>query len=280
MKFLYLLCFLSIFHIIHPLDLGGIKFAINEKMAGDLLYHFYPTIMTKYKKYHLPNIGLERGVNLRELYFYLTEFYLNKCKFKFTEKGININIEGIKAYIVGVAHINKILEKDRDVRADINELGLNANLIVYSKKDEKNKLVPYAEFTETPKLTLDFEIDIENILWLVDGALESSLEKNLKESIYNNLDQYCNMILKAGLDLAKNYTVIPIDEPKGLYIDYSLVDIKMRKGFLEINSFAFLFNKNKPETMKPKRIPFTILPPITSIDNPNQLFISEYSLNS
>ena len=88
------------------------------------------------------------------------------------------------------------------------------------------------------------------------------------------------MILKAGLDLAKNYTVIPIDEPKGLYIDYSLVDIKMRKGFLEINSFAFLFNKNKPETMKPKRIPFTILPPITSIDNPNQLFISEYSLNS
>ena len=204
MKFLYLLCFLSIFHIIHPLDLGGIKFAINEKMAGDLLYYFYPTIMTKYKKYHLPNIGLERGVNLRELYFYLTEFYLNKCKFKFTEKGININIEGIKAYIVGVAHINKILEKDRDVRADINELGLNANLIVYSKKDEKNKLVPYAEFTETPKLTLDFEIDIENILWLVDGALESSLEKNLKESIYNNLDQYCNMILKAGLDLTKN----------------------------------------------------------------------------
>ena len=141
-------------------------------------------------------------------------------------------------------------------------------------------MVPYAEFTETPKLTLDFEIDIENTLWLVDEALESSLEKNLKESIYNNLDQYCNMILKAGLDLAKNYTVIPIDEPKGLYIDYSLVDIKMRKGFLEINSYAFLFNKNKPETMKPKRIPFTILPPITSIDNPNQLFISEYSLNS
>ncbi len=280
MKFLYLLCFLSIFHIIHPLDLGGIKFAINEKMAGDLLYHFYPTIMTKYKKYHLPNIGLERGVNLRELYFYLTEFDLNKCNFKFTEKGININIEGIKAYIVGVAHINKILEKDRDVRADINEFGLNANLIVHSKKDEKNKLVPYAEFTETPKLTLDFEIDIENTLWLVDEALESSLEKNLKESIYNNLDQYCNMILKAGLDLAKNYTVMPIDEPKGLYIDYSLVDIKMRKGFLEINSYAFLFNKNKPETMKPKRIPFTILPPITSIDNPNQLFISEYSLNS
>ena len=52
-------------------------------------------------------------------------------------------------------------------------------------------MVPYAEFTETPKLTLDFEIDIENTLWLVDEALESSLEKNLKESIYNNLDQYC-----------------------------------------------------------------------------------------
>ena len=138
MKLLYLIYFLSIFHIIHPLDLGGIKFAISEKMAGDLLYHFYPTIMTKYKKYHLPNIGLERGVNLRELYFYLTEFDLNKCYIKFTEKGININIGGIKAYIAGVAHINKIIETDKDVRGDINELGLNANLIVYSKKDEKN----------------------------------------------------------------------------------------------------------------------------------------------
>ena len=191
MKLLYLIYFLSIFHIIHPLDLGGIKFAISEKMTGDLLYHFYPTIMSKYSKYPLPNIRVERGVNVRELYFYLTEFDLNKCYIKFTEKGININIGGIKAYIAGVAHINKIIETDKDVRGDINELGLNANLIVYSKKDENNKLVPYAEFTETPKLTLDFEIDIENTLWLVDEALESSLEKNLKESIYNNLDQYC-----------------------------------------------------------------------------------------
>ena len=141
-------------------------------------------------------------------------------------------------------------------------------------------MVPYAEFTETPKLTLDFEIDIENTLWLVDEAIEPMLESELEDAINSAFPEKSNELLNDALEIAKNYTVMPIDEPKGLYIDYSLVDIKMRKGFLEINSYAFLFNKNKPETMKPKRIPFTILPPITSIDNPNQLFISEYSLNS
>ena len=32
--------------------------------------------------------------------------------------------------------------------------------------------------------------------------------------------------------------------------------------------------------MEPKRIALTMLPSITSIDNPNQLFVSEYSINS
>jgi hypothetical protein len=106
------------------------------------------------------------------------------------------------------------------------------------------------------------------------------LESELEDAINSAFPEKSNELLNDAVEIAKNYTLMPIDEPKGLYIDYSLVDIKMRNGFLEINSYAFLYNKNKPETMQTKRIPFTMLPQISSIDTPNQLFISEYSLNS
>ena len=54
----------------------------------------------------------------------------------------------------------------------------------------------------------------------------------------------------------------------------------MKKDYLEVNSYALLFNKNMPETMELKRFPISYLPSITSIDNPNQIFVSQYTINS
>ena len=44
--------------------------------------------------------------------------------------------------------------------------------------------------------------------------------------------------------------------------------------------FALLFNKNMPDTMQLKRIPLNILPSITYISEPYQLYVSQYSINS
>ena len=281
MKVFYLICLLSIFQIFHPLELGGIKFALSEKMTHDLLYHFYPTINKEITSIPLEDIRIERGLNVRNLALSIMDFNLDQIKIQFTEKFINITISGLKARVTGTVYINKfIFVTHKDITVDINEFSMNAKLKVYSKKDENGKLVPYANFTETPTHTIDLDVDLENTLWLLDEAVEPKVKKELKNAINKAFQDESQDLLNKGIEKARNYTVMAIDESNGLYIDYSLVEVKMRKGYLEFNSFAFLYNINMPETMQTKRLPLTLLPPITSVDNPNQLFISQYSLNS
>ena len=281
MKVFYLICLLSIFQIFHPLELGGIKFALSEKMTHDLLYHFYPTINKEITSIPLEDIRIERGLNVRNLVLSIMDFNLDQIKIQFTEKFINITISGLKARVTGKVYINKLfVVTNKDIEVKINEFSMNAKLKVYSKKDENGKLVPYANFTETPTHTIDLDVDLENTLWLLDEAVEPKVKKELKNAINKAFQDESQDLLNKGIEKARNYTVMAIDESNGLYIDYSLVEVKMRKGYLEFNSFAFLYNINMPETMQTKRLPLTLLPPITSVDNPNQLFISQYSLNS
>ena len=282
MKVFYLICLLSIFQIFHPLELGGIKFALSEKMTHDLLYHFYPTINKEITSIALENIHVERGINVENLFLSIMDFNLDQIKIQFTEKFINLTISGLKARVTGTVYINKYIfvKTHKDIEVNINEFSMNAKLKVYSKKDENGKLVPYANFTETPTHTIDLDVDLENTLWLLDEALEPKIKRELKNAINKAFQDESQDLLNEAIEKARNYTVVAIDESNGLYIDYSLVDVKMKKGYLEFNSFAFLYNINMPETMQTKRLPLTLLPPITSVDNPNQLFISEYSLNS
>ena len=281
MKVFYLICLLSIFQIFHPIELGGIKFALSEKMTHDLLYHFYPAINKEITSISLEDIRIERGLNVRELVLSIMDFNLDQIKIQFTEKFINITISGLKARVTGKVYINKLfVVTNKDIEVKINEFSMNAKLKVYSKKDENGKLVPYANFTETPTHTIDLDVDLENTLWLLDEALEPKIKRELKNAINKAFQDESQGLLNKGIEKARNYTVMAIDESNGLYIDYSLVDVKMKKGYLEFNSFAFLYNINMPETMQTKRLPLTLLPPITSVDNPNQLFISQYSLNS
>ena len=282
MKVFYLICLLSIFQIFHPLELGGIKFALSEKMTHDLLYHFYPTINKEITSIALENIHVERGINVENLFLSIMDFNLDQIKIQFTEKFINLTISGLKARVTGTVYINKYIfvKTHKDIEVNINEFSMNAKLKVYSKKDENGKLVPYANFTETPTHTIDLDVDLENTLWLLDEALEPKIKRELKNAINKAFQDESQDLLNEAIEKARNYTVVAIDESNGLYIDYSLVDVKMKKGYLEFNSFAFLYNINMPETMQTKRLPLTLLPPITSVDNPNQLFVSEYSLNS
>ena len=63
MKFIYLIAFISIFQLLNSVELGGIKFAVSEKMANDVLYHFYPDINQKIRSMELADIHVETGVN-------------------------------------------------------------------------------------------------------------------------------------------------------------------------------------------------------------------------
>ena len=54
----------------------------------------------------------------------------------------------------------------------------------------------------------------------------------------------------------------------------------MKNGYLEVNSYALLFNEGIPETQKKKRIALSYVPNMVKIDNQYQLFISQYSINS
>ncbi len=116
MKVFYFICILSIFQIFNPLELGGIKFAISEQMANDLLFHFYPSINKRISRIPLGNMNID-GVDVKDIVFSIKNFNLNKLKLKFTEKGINITISGLKALITGVADVDKwYYSNDRDER--------------------------------------------------------------------------------------------------------------------------------------------------------------------
>ena len=279
-KFYSLFCLISIFQLFYSIEVGGIKFAISEKMANDVLYHFYPDISKEIASMKLANIHVKRGINIEDISAGIPNFTLDKIKFKFTENGININISGLKAWIKATVYINIILKEDKDIYIDIHEFNLNANLCVKTQ-NSNNKKIPYVQFTEPPSHTIDLDVDLENILWFVDEAVEPLIKSKLKDAIDEFITEKSNKLINETLEeKLKNITVMPIDASKGLYIDYSLVDIKMKNGYIEVNSYAMLFNKNLPETMEIKKVPLTLVPSISSVDNPNQLFISQYSINS
>lgn len=278
MKFIYLFSFIFIFHKLYCIEQTGVKFAISEKMAYDVLYHFYPDINNKIKQMELEDIHVERGVNIREIKLGIPNFTQNKVKIKFKEKGINIDISGLKGFFSCTLYINKIISFHNNINIDISEFNLNANILLKTK-NVNGKLIPDAQFIGTPSHTINFDVDIDGFMFGLNGLVESKAKKIIKEKINDFIKDKSNDFLKLGL--SKIPTELPIDLSKGYYIDYSLVDnIKMKNGYLEVNSYAFLYNKNKPETQLRNRFNLNLVPSISTIDSPNQLYISEYSINS
>ena len=271
--------FISLFEIFYSLEVGGIKFAISEKMANDVLYHFIPDIRRELHSMKLDDIKGDIGAE--KITMGISNLSLDNFKLKFTENGINLKITGLKAWAKGIAYIDtNLLSIHRDASIDVHEFNFNVNLLVRTKRDKDNKLVPDVYYKEAPTYNVDFDIDIDDILFFVDDIAEEVLEILGKKIIDSFMTSGIQTYLDQAISDVQKLMVIPIDQAKGLYIDCSLVDIKMKNGYIEVNSYAFLYNENKPETKKSKRIPLSIVPQITSIDNPNQLFVSKYSINS
>ncbi len=252
MKICYFICFLSLFQIFSSMELGGVKLGINEQMVINLLYHFYPSINQEIR--YISGEELEKTTNIKDISsFGISNIPIYKLKVTFTEKGINLDIQDNYGWI-------KPKSKDKISF----KFSMNGNIYVTTKRDGNSKIIPNIYFTELPTFTVDLEID----------------NKDLKNSIFQIFKEKLNGLLNKGLEKLKNLPTIPIDEGKGLYVDCSLVSLYMKNGYLEVNSFAFLFNKNMPDTMQLKRIPLNMLPSITYISEPNQLYVSQYSINS
>ena len=279
MKFIYLICFVSMLQLLLSVELGGIKFAVTEKMAREALDYFYADINKEITKMQLEDIHVKTGINIREIEIGIINFTKDKVKFTFKESGINIKISGLKAWASATIYVSRyIFPWHNNIHIDVREFSLEANLRVNGKKVD-NKIIPWAEFIQPPTHTINMDVDIDGFMFGLNGAVESKAKSMLKDEINDFIKNKSNKFLEDSL--AKIPTEIAVDSKNGLYIDYTLVEnIKMKTGYLEINSYAFFYSQKNKSTQNKKNYPLSLLPPITSIDNPNQVFISQYSINS
>ena len=279
MRFFFLISFLSILQLLLSVELGGVKFAISEKMANDALYHFYPSINEEVQCMELDDIRIMKGVNVREITLEIPNFTLDKVKILFREQFISVSVTGLKAKIKGVLHISNILSQTNDVEIEIKEFSVSAKVRVRGQKVGNNRIIPWAEFIEPPSHKIDFNVDISGFLFLLNFVAESVAKSKIEDKIDEFIKDKSKNYLRDVINLIP--TELPVDESKGLYIDYSLVeDIKMKYGYIEFNSYAFLYNKNKSQTKNKKNYALSLVPSIASYDYPNQVYVSQYSINS
>ena len=279
MKLFFLISLIFAFQLLYGIEQTGIKFEVNEEMANAVLLHFYRDISSAISKMAIDDIHIATGVNIRDIEVGIKNFTPDKVKFTFRESGINIKISELKAYIYARAYIsNLIIPFTKEATADINSFSLDATIRVTSKY-VNGKLVPYAEFVGTPKHDIDLDVNINGFLFLLNGVIEDYAEDKIKDAINDFIQNRSNDFLKKALE--KIPIEMCIDESKGYCLDYSLVNpIKMRNGYLEVNSYALLYNKYKPKTQKKDRIPLSYIPNISKVGKKYQLYISEYSINA
>ena len=277
--FIYLISFISIFQLLHSIELGGIKFAITEKMAYQSLDFFCSNINKEIISMDLENIKLEKGITPREIKAGIPNFTSDKIKFSFKEDGININISGLKAWINGTLYYKGVVPLHERFEINVKEFNLNLNLRVFGK-NEGNRLIPWVEYSQTPPNAINYN-NVDDFFYFknINVVYGNKVINKIINSFNNLIKDKSNKILEDILSFIP--IIMPVDESKGLFIDFSLVDnIKMKKGYFEVNSYAFFYNENKSQTKNKKNFPLGLLPSITTIDNPNQIFVSQYSINS
>ena len=204
MKFIYfLICFVSIFQLFHSVELGGVKFAISEKMAYDVLYHFFPDIEREICQMSIDDIHVDTGINIREIIARIPNLSMDKIKFKFRDNGININISGLKGRITATVYVScAVIPFHNNIDININNFEINANLLLFGKK-VGNKLVPWAEFIEPPKHSIDFNVDIDGFFFGLNGAVESLAKSKMKDKINDFFNDKSNQFSWMPLILLK-----------------------------------------------------------------------------
>ena len=280
MKILNLITLILAFNILFCLEETGIKFEVNEEMARAVLYHFYPDINNEIKDMKLEDIRIKKGINIRDIRVQVLNFTPDKVKFSFTESGISINISGISVNVFGNLKVSRyVIPKTFKIAKNIELVNFDANLKV-TYRTINNSLYPNAEFIEAPKVDIDFYLHFSLPFGLGD-ALERLVKDKIRDAINSFLERKSNSFLEDAINLIPMN--ITIDEYNGYAIDYSLVNpIRMKNGYLEVNSYALLYNERIKETQIKKKqdIPLSSVPDMIKINNQYQLYISQYSINS
>ena len=278
MKIKFLISLILILGMTKCIELAGFKFEINEEMANATLYHFYPDLNEIVKDMDIEDIHIATGINIRNVKAKVINFTPEKVQFKIKENGINIHIDKLSGYFIGDLKISCIVVPFQlDINKYINSFSLDANILVTSKT-VNGSLYPDAEFIGNPKADIDFSFYI-SLPFGIGHEIESAVINGVNDAVNDFLKKKSNGLLKKALDLIPMN--ITIDEYKGYYIDYSLVNpIKMKNGYLEVNSYALLYNIKYPKTKQKKRLALSYIPNIIKNDNYYQLLISQYSINS
>ena len=147
MKFIYLIPLLFNIYFVYCTELGGVKFAITEKMAYEVLNHFYYKINSQIQKMTIEDIHVETGVNIREIEFGIPNFTQDKVKIKFKENGININISGLKAWLSCTLYVsNLIIPFHNNIKVDIK----NAINLAFMQSITSMIFLPLFRFLDNP----------------------------------------------------------------------------------------------------------------------------------
>ena len=280
MNIIKLITLILSFNILFCLEETGIKFEVNEEVARAVLYHFYPDINNEIKDMKLEDIRIKKGINIRDIRVQVLNFTPDKVKFSFTESGISINISGISVNVFGNLKVSRyVIPKTFKIAKNIELVNFDANLKV-TYRTINNSLYPNAEFIGAPKVDIDFYLHFSLPFGLGD-ALERLVKDKIRDAINSFLERKSNSFLEDAINLIPMN--ITIDEYNGYAIDYSLVNpIRMKNGYLEVNSYALLYNERIKETQIKKKqdIPLSSVPDMIKINNQYQLYISQYSINS
>lgn len=279
MKIKFLISLILILGMTKCIELAGFKFEINEEMANATLYHFYPDLNEIVKDMNIEDIHIATGINIRNVKAKVINFTPEKVQFKIKENGINIHIDKLSGYFIGDLKISCIVVPFQlDINKYINSFSLDANILVTSKT-VNGSLFPDAKFIGNPKSNIDFSFYI-SLPFGIGDAIESAVVNGVNDAVNGFLERSSGDFLKEAIDLIPMNIIV--DDEKGYYIDYSLVTpIKMKEGYLEVNSYALLYNINYPTTQKKKKIALSFIPNMIKINNNQfQLFISQYSINS
>ena len=123
MKFTYIIYFISIFQLFYSIELGGMKFAITEKMMLDVVNHYYPAINKEISSIKLGDVNIMRefydypAQDFRNIVIRIINFTTDKVKITIGENGININISCLKAKATAISYHDK---KTDNINTDIN----------------------------------------------------------------------------------------------------------------------------------------------------------------
>lgn len=254
---------------------GGVKVAINQKLIDSFLDFFFQNLTDLVEKRPLDDKGI-----LYNMEYGIDGLTRNKVQLNFETNGyIHAKVSGVTPYIRGNAHF---LGK-KSFRAWAKNFNLNLHVNIKSRQLSNGRYAPKIELPSTPDVSLSVDGKISGgvlgfILNLVAKPLLKLLNLVLpiiKRIILNNLTNKINR-----LDFLLPTSTV-IDSSKELYLDFALASpVKLKNRFLELNSIAFLYNKNIQDTQNSKRYLLSYLPEFNKMDNQFQLYVSEYFLNS